>query len=304
MKQNQEEYYLNIVKLLKIQSFSYPSLGLNGRCAAAIFLFELSGKENNTEIYDQAIDFIERELNEIDKIENLSLYNGLCGIAWTIQYLANEDFIDLNVDSYLSQYLEKHFIQFKDNNYNISTVYQFQTYTDLLFYFSSRYISVKKERQKIKYAQLISQILIILNQQSYTDQTFERQNSFPFQNIFFLLRALIYLLDIDFQSPLIKPLLQKIKEKIEKKKDFESGDSYQMYILRKVTIYTSKSQSFTDRKPVIKDYTQNNHITTKDNSIGIWNNSIVHDAIRKILTTKPEKDLGLNYILECQYNSY
>lgn len=303
MEQNQRESYLSIVDALKKISFAYPFLGLNGRCGGAIFLFKLSQKLNNTEVYDLAIELIEQELNEINIIENLSLYNGLCGIAWTVQYLSDEDFIDLNEDSFI-QYMEKHFIQFKDNNHEIKNLYQFQTFIDLLFYFSSRYISVTKKKEKVKYAGLLNQILIILTHQFYKIQTFEKLNNLSHQNLYSLLQTLIYLIDIDFQSPLIKPLIKISVKQTEKNREIENINSYPIYILQKATLYTSKARLSVAKMPLIKGSIQNDKKKELNNNMGIWDNSNVHDAIKNICSQKYKKDLGLHYILECQYNSY
>lgn len=297
-----EEYYSSIKDYLQKNGLSSLNTGLNGRCSVSIFMFEFYRISSETEAYNYGIELIESELNEIDSINNVSMYDGLCGIGWTLQYLSKENLIDFNTDSYLSQYIEKPLMRFRDSNVNFNNPKQLEYFSDLLFYFINRLSHANRKLQKENYIHTLNQTLIILYNQFLHIEKYNYHQNISFENIFSIIRSLVYLSEMNFSSPLISGLLEKIFLWIKDKKSDETIGAFELFILKKA------AQGVASSKLIAKKYfTENkisaNNYTTERNNFGIWNNSIINNAIRNITELNTKKASGLEYILEYQYNS-
>ncbi|WP_223608652.1 hypothetical protein [Chryseobacterium sp. OSA05B] len=297
-----EEYYNTIKSYLQKKELSSLNTGLNGRCSISIFMFEFYRISCNTEAYNYGIELIETELNGIDLISNISMYDGLCGIGWTLQHLSKEKLIDFNPDSYLSQYIEKPLMRFRDSNVNFRDPIQLEYFSDLLFYFSDRLSYTNKKLQKENYIHTLNQTLIILNNQLLQIEKHNDHQNISFENIFSIIRSLVYLSEMNFSSPLISGLLKKIILWIEDKKSHKRPTAFELFILEKAIPDLASSQLIA-RKYFTENKISENNYTTEINNLGIWNNSIINHAIRNITALNTKKASGLEYILEYQYNS-
>ncbi|MFN1219664.1 lanthionine synthetase LanC family protein [Chryseobacterium kwangjuense] len=297
-----EEYYHHLKNHLRKNGHVFSGKGLNGRCAIVIFMFEYHRISSDTEAYNYGIELLEAELNEINLISNISLYDGLCGIGWTVQYLSKENMIDLNADAYLSQYIEKHLEKFRDSQINFSHPVQLEYLSDLLFYFAARFSFTRRKLQKKNYSHILNQNFIILHNQFLQIEKYHSLQHLSFENIFPVVRACVYAYEIGFKSPFIPVLLRKALSWLKGLKADKKQTAFEKRILKKAAEYASSSR-YTTGKYTIKSKIYENNSETEQHIAGIWNNSITHNLIQNMIALNPEKDLGLEYILEYQYNS-
>lgn len=298
-----EEYYHYLKKHLRKNGHVFSGKGLNGRCAIVIFMFEYHRISSDIEAYNYGIELLEAELNEINLISNISLYDGICGIGWTVQYLSKENMIDLNADAYLSQYIEKHLEKFRDSQINFSHPVQLEYLSDLLFYFATRFSFTRRKLQKKKYSNILNQNFIILHNQFLQIEKYHSLQHLSFENIFPAIKACVYASEIGFRSPLFPFLLRKTLSYLKDLKIQKKQTVFGQHILKKATEYASSSSRHTTGKHTIKSKISENISETEQHIAGIWNNSITHNLIQNMIALNPEKDLGLEYILEYQYNS-
>ncbi|WP_080777632.1 lanthionine synthetase LanC family protein [Chryseobacterium phocaeense] len=297
-----EEYYHTLKNHLRKNGHAFPGTGLNGRCAIVIFMFEYYRISSDTEAYNYGIELLEAELNEIDLITNISLYDGLCGIGWAVQYLSKENMIDLDADTYLPQYIEKHLEKFRDSQINFTHPIQLEYLSDLLFYFATRFSFTRRKLQKKKYSNILNQNFIILHNQFLQIEKYHSLQHLSFENIFPVVRACVYAYEIGFKSALVPVLLRKALSWLKDLKTQKKQTVFEQYILKKATKYASSSKH-TAGNYTIKSKIPENNAETEQHITGIWNTSITHNLIQNMIALNPEKDLGLEYILEYQYNS-
>ncbi|MGC5744583.1 lanthionine synthetase LanC family protein [Chryseobacterium sp. NFX27] len=296
-----EKYYSSLKVYFQNNEPASLSTGLNGRCAIAIFMFEYYRVSSDIEAYNYGTELVETELNEINLIHNVSLFDGLCGIAWTVQYLSKEKMIDLNADSYLSQYIEKHLEKFRDSHINFNHPLQLEYFSDLLFYFSERMFYTRKKLQKENYLHILNQTLIILYNQFIQIEKYSSQQNISLESLFPVIRSCVYVSETNFKSPLINTLLQKALLWIKDRKIHQIQTTYEQFILKKAVQYASSShrgiEKFTSEfKP------DENVLKKEENTFGIWNNSLTNSAIRNISELNAKKHPGLKCILESTYN--
>lgn len=292
-----EKYY----PILKNNEPASLSTGLNGRCAVAIFMFEYYRISSDIEAYNYGTELIETELNEINLIQNVSLFDGLCGIAWTVQYLAKEKMIDLNADSYLPLYIEKHLEKFRDSHINFSHPLQLEYFSDLLFYFSERMSHTGKKLQKEHYLHTLNQTLIILHNQFIQIEKYSSQKNISYESLFPVIKVCVYISETNFKSPIIPILLQKALVWIKDRKISQIQTAYGQFILKKAVQYASSSQR-SMKKFTSEFKTDKNALKKEENTFGIWNNSLTNSAVRNIPELNTKKYPGLKYILESTYN--
>jgi hypothetical protein len=296
-----EKYYSILKTYFQSNEPASLSMGLNGRCAVAIFMFEYYRISSDIEAYNYGTELIETELNEINLIYNVSLFDGLCGIAWTVQYLSKEKMIDLNVDSYLSQYIEKHLEKFRDSHIIFSHPLQLEYFSDFLFYFSERMSHTGKKLQKENYLHTLNQTLIILYNHFIQIEKYNSQQNISFESLFPVIRSCVYVSETNFKSPIIPILLQKVLVWIKDRKIPQIQTAYGKLILKKAAQYASSSNR--GMKKFTSEFkTDENVLKKEENTLGIWNNSLTNNAIRNILKLNTKKYPGLKYILESTYN--
>lgn len=295
---NLKNSYLLLIDYISKNSDHNIDPGLNGRSAISLFMFEFYRLTSDVEAYNKGIELIENELNEIHKIKNASLYNGLCGIGWSVQYLSKENLINLDADTFLPQLMEKQLKKIITTKINFTDYVQLDLNNDILFYFAYRFLNTKKKRLKNDYQNILNQILIIYNHQFYQIESYKYYLNLPFQILFPFIKSLLYLIEIDFISPLIPSLLEKImnftKEKINK-----DISEFQLINLKKAFKYLNKPKSVIFISSLINNKKLINN-ETRDYStiinVGVWNNGFVQKNFNNLENVK--KDLAFKYILE------
>lgn len=88
------------IHYLLLKSHFLKELGLfYGKIGVAITFFDYGRKVNNKIFYDHARELIEGILNKIDHRINNDFGTGLAGIAWGIEYMVQNKYIDENSNS-------------------------------------------------------------------------------------------------------------------------------------------------------------------------------------------------------------
>jgi hypothetical protein len=148
-------------QLSNVKNHENWDTGLNGRSAVALFFFHYSKFKKNIEVHNKGIDLLEYELNNLESVSNVSLFNGLAGIAWTVNYLSSENIVEIDHDEFLPSLLEDELrIIFFSGDILISND-QFKNCSDIFLYFIERFFTTKSELLKEQYDVFINQALIL-----------------------------------------------------------------------------------------------------------------------------------------------
>lgn len=274
--------------------------GLNGRSAISLFMFEFYRLTSNIEAYNIGIELLESEFNKIGQVNNTSLYNGLCGIGLTTQYLSKENLVEIDADNFLPQSIEKVLKKVITININFISYTQLELCNDILFYFSYRFLNTKKKKLKNDYQNNINQILIIYNHQFYQIENYKYYLDLPLQTLLHLIKSLLYLIEINFISPLIPSLLEKTL-RWTKENTTQHITDFQLFILKKAFKYLNKSGSARIINVILKNKKIVNNENSNSNTsinIGIWNNGYIQNIFKNYNIENIKKDRAFNYILE------
>lgn len=95
----------NITNALLLSSSFIENLGLfNGKTGIAIYFFHLARSTNNKLYEKYAEELIDEIYDEISLSTPLDFENGLAGIGWGIEYLAENGFIDADTNEVLEEF--------------------------------------------------------------------------------------------------------------------------------------------------------------------------------------------------------
>ncbi len=85
----------NIIHHLMLKSFDIKDVGLlDGRMGLVIFFFHYAKYMNNPVYEDLAGDLLDESFEDMHKELPLTFGSGLSGIAWSIEYLVQNNFVD------------------------------------------------------------------------------------------------------------------------------------------------------------------------------------------------------------------
>lgn len=273
--------------------------GLNGRSAICLFMFEFYRLTSNTEAYNTGIELLEDELNEINQVKSTSLYNGLCGIGLTIQYLSKENFIEIDADNFLPQLMEEALKKVITININFTSYHQLELSNDILFYFAYRFLNTKKKKLKNDYENIINQILIIYNHQFYQIESYKYHLDSSLQSLFPFIKCLLYLMEINFISPLILSLLDKALKWV-KQDTIQNITEFQSISLKKAFRHLNKSKSHNFASSLLHDkkIIPNNLNDGPITNMGVWNSGYIQNVFKSNNIENIKKDPIFRYILE------
>jgi len=124
MKFTKDEILARTAKLLMLHGSFIHNLGLmNGKMGIAIFFYHLS-RYTNRKIYDDfAGELVDEIYSEIHNHYPSDFLNGLCGIAWGIEYLIQNHFVEADANEILYD-LDKMIFEWdvrKINDYTLET---------------------------------------------------------------------------------------------------------------------------------------------------------------------------------------
>lgn len=124
MGNTKDEILTRTAKLLMLHSSFIHNLGLmNGKMGIAIFFYHLS-RYTNRKIYDDfAGELVDEIYAEIHNHYPSDFQNGLCGIAWGIEYLIQNHFVEADANEILCD-LDKMIFEWdvrKINDYTLGT---------------------------------------------------------------------------------------------------------------------------------------------------------------------------------------
>ncbi|MEL7585421.1 MAG: lanthionine synthetase LanC family protein [Prolixibacteraceae bacterium] len=93
-----------MINTLLLHSSFIDNLGLlNGKMGISIFFYHLARKTGNTIYEDYAGELIDEIYEDINLNTPMDFANGLAGIGWGIEYLAQNHFIEANTDEVLEE---------------------------------------------------------------------------------------------------------------------------------------------------------------------------------------------------------
>src|SRR5690606_21092891 len=142
----------------------YENIGvLSGFCGNAIFLFHYAKFLNDNTVAVKAKELIELSIDSLNKgYRNPSFCYGICGFAWTLDYLNQNNFLDINTDEYLLQldsYLYNTMIKdFSKKNYDY-----LHNALGYAFYFLKRYKNTEVESVKLQYKQTLIETIALID---------------------------------------------------------------------------------------------------------------------------------------------
>ena len=291
------EYYHYLSSFISKNNKYNWSTGLNGNSAVALFFFQYYQTYSETNAYNIGIDMLQNELDEIHKIKDLSLYKGVSGIGWFINYLSSEKIIEVNADTFLPGFIEKQLKKVLFSNFILQTPNQLQICSDVLFYFSCRLFSTKRKRLKTIYHDTINQILILQTNFLYQIEASHLSAQLPFEPIFSNIKSLVYLYEEKYKSPLTKLLLARY---ILLGKLFITSDlsNFELKILSKACNIMHKRDLEKTIKNLLKTQDHSNDLDTNNENIGVWDNGIAKKGLCMINKEYSINNLSLKYLLE------
>lgn len=194
---------------------------LNGNAGLALFFFYYYKYSKKEAYYNKAVGILDEVIDVInDNHPNSAFFNGIAGIGWLLEHLNENDFIEIDTDSFFEDAIDNYL---HDNMLKLLNSNHFGFYDGSLghcLYFIKRYQNTNSSRLKLKFRNYITEQIFFLERQRLSGLTGIK--SFPYQNenitglytpglneylaniINFL--SLLYSLN-DF-NPIIEPLLE------------------------------------------------------------------------------------------------
>ncbi|KAA0126887.1 hypothetical protein FY557_15765, partial [Chryseobacterium sp. SN22] len=283
-------------RLISQDNYRFWDSGLNGRSAVALFFFYYYRFAKDVNSYNQGIELIEYELNDLENISNVSLFNGLSGIAWTINHLCIENLLDINHDEFLPDLLEDQLKSIFFSKDYITSQEHFEINCNILFYFIERFISTRSEQLKGNYEIFINQSLIFYTHIFYQLKKNKYYEKFSV-NILESFIKLLNLLTNIFPSPLIDFLLSESIKWIIKKPLIHSYPLIQKHISISLNYLTDikliKQANIFFEKIKIEDIPDK----SDDKEIGIWNSGYSKLGLNLIVKQENHMSDTLKYLL-------
>ncbi|REC51682.1 MULTISPECIES: lanthionine synthetase LanC family protein [Chryseobacterium] len=269
--------------------------GLNGRSAVALFFFYHYKLTNKIDSYNRGIELIEYELNNLKNISSVSLFNGISGIAWSINHLCDENLLDFVHDEILPNLFEKSLKKIFFSKDLILSNQHFETNCDILFYFVERFSSTKSKKFKEKYKIFINQSLIF-----FTHSFYQLKENNYYENISVkILESFIKILNLLknlFSSPLIDFLLSESIKWIIKNPLIQSNSSIYRHV--NISLTYIKDEKFIKKVNIFLNKKSTENISLcNSKEIGIWNSGYSKVGL-KLITEQEDciKDT-LQYLL-------
>lgn len=143
---------------------------LSGLSGISIFLFHYSEFLQDNEVANEATELIELSVEKLNNVYRLPTFcSGICGFAWTLDYLFKNDFLDIDVEEYLLQldtYMYKTMLSdFKEGKYDYM-----HNALGYAFYFLKRFHNTEIEALKKQYEQTLSEVILSLEEISVSIQ--------------------------------------------------------------------------------------------------------------------------------------
>ncbi|WP_295200378.1 hypothetical protein [uncultured Chryseobacterium sp.] len=286
-----QEIYLDLLKLP--HDFEQLDSGLNGRSAVSLFLFEYSNVYIDITAYNKGIELLEYELNSIEKVKNVSLFNGLTGIAWTINYLSSKNFIEINHDDFLPTLLEDQLKNYFFTHNQLISLEHFTFNENIFFYFISRLIKTNDDLLKKKYRTFINQSLILFI--NYFYQINDLRIKFDVKVLTNFIKTLNLLSD-HLNSPLLHLLLTAVLELAVNIENIEHIKDHSHFIKASIFLNNQKFQNKL-KKYIFQDQTYKNNFH-KTSQMGIWQGGLSYIGLKKIMYEKKLQDKFLEYFIK------
>ncbi|RXQ97404.1 hypothetical protein EO244_00510 [Ancylomarina salipaludis] len=100
-----ENRTLRVENMLLLNSSFIKNIGLmHGKMGISIFFYHLAQKSSQDIYQNYAEELIDEIYDEINDSASIDFENGLAGIGWGIEYLAQNGFIDANTDDVLEEF--------------------------------------------------------------------------------------------------------------------------------------------------------------------------------------------------------
>ncbi|WP_343611707.1 lanthionine synthetase LanC family protein [Chryseobacterium oranimense] len=281
--------------LINLSNFENWDAGLNGRSAVSLFFFHYYKLNNNVSAYNKGIELIEYELNNLENITNISLFNGLSGIAWVTNHLSDQKLLDLDHDTFLPSLLENQFQDFFFSKGSIISEEHFELNCGILFYFIERFSTTKSNALKKNYEIFINQGLILFTHFFYQINDNDYSKNISLMSLELFLKILNVLKEI-FPSPFLDFLITKTIEWVLKNNDLSSHKSVTKHIF-KAAIYLNDNKLL--KKVNILKKSKNTSISADlEYNIGIWNSGYSRQGIKLIIEKADFTKNSLQYLLE------
>lgn len=265
--------------------------GLNGRSAVSLFLFCYYKLNNDIDAYNRGIELLEYEINNLNKIKTADLHNGLCGIAWTINYLSNRQIIEIDSDDFLPTLLESRLKDLFFTHEKLISEEDFEININILFYFIERFLTTNSESLKNEYEIFISQSLILFTHFFY--QLDNNLSQIHIRNLVQFVKTLNLLIE-NFTSPLLDLLLLQSIECGIKNENIQIQNINLSHFL-KASLYINNKKNYKKIiKLISKNKPQKNNYSISKKNIGIWEHGCSYLGLKLIL----HEQNSLKYFLE------
>ncbi|MDV7696961.1 hypothetical protein N6B72_08515 [Chryseobacterium soli] len=287
-------------QLSHVKNYENWDTGLNGKSAVSLFLFHYSKLKKSTEAHNKGIDLLEHELNNLESISNVSLFNGLCGIAWSVNYLASENMIDIDHDDFLPDLLESELKSIFFSNNALISDHQFKNNSDIFFYFIERYSTTQSDILKNEYEIFINRSLILFTHFFHQLDSHKLYEKLDIKNLIGFIRNL-NLLAQSFQSPLLHFLFSKSNNWVLSALEVNNINLSALFQSANYITDTTHSKKLTklltkNNKKKVNEMTLDK-INISEN-IGIWNEGTSNLGLKHIVFEDQIKKKSLKYLLE------
>ncbi|WP_294331260.1 MULTISPECIES: hypothetical protein [Chryseobacterium] len=286
-----QEIYLVLSKLP--HDFGQLDSGLNGRSAVSLFLFEYSDVYTDIIAYNKGIELLEYELNSIEEVKNVSLYNGLTGIAWTINYLSSKNLIEINHDDFLPALLEDQLKNYFFTHNQLISLEHFTFNENIFFYFINRLITTNNDSLRKKYIVFINQGLILFIHYFY--QINDLKIKFEMKVLTNFIKTLNLLSD-QLKSPLLHLLLTNVLELAVNIENIKHIKEHSHFIKASVFLNNQKFQNKLKKYKFQNKTYRNNFDNTFQ--MGIWQEGLSYQGLKKIMYKKKLQDKFLEYFIK------
>jgi hypothetical protein len=167
MKTTNKETLVQVVRHLMLHSSYTPDLGLlNGKIGIILFFYEYASYTNNRLYRDFADDLLDEIFEELATNLPIGFADGLCGIAWGIEYLMRKGFVEADADEVLEE-LDQ---QIAERDVRKMTDYSLKTgLKGVAYYVLSRYHHRQGEHPIINYT-YINDLADRLGKESQVDK--------------------------------------------------------------------------------------------------------------------------------------
>jgi len=277
--------------LLNNKNYKSWDSGLNGRSAVSLFLFCYYKLNNDINAYNKGIELLEYEINNLNKVKTADLYNGLCGIAWTINYLSTKQIIEIDNDVFLPELLESQLKDLFFTNDKLISEEHFKLNVDILFYFIERFLTTNSESLKSEYHIFISQSLILFTHFFY--QLDSNLSHFKLKNLVLFVKTLNLLVD-NFTSPLLDSLLLQSIQLGVKNEDIKMQNINLSHFL-KASLYVNNEKICNKlNKLILKNKSKKDNYNISKKNIGIWEHGCSYLGLKLIV----DEQCSLQYFLD------